>query len=190
MAFDSINAWGAMNAPKQKKKRHNGGGGDGTTDPTTDPTTPPTSTGDTTVPPLPPYTPPTNPPPQQGVPQSGTYYIPGFDYGSQYQTGGPGTILGDQYINQNPQAAFDMWSQGAGLTNETPFGRYVRAQEPLIQRSYQAALLSNPDLKYWDFLNNYVGSLSQRFQTLPYQLREEQPRLWGQGPLRWIGRSN
>ena len=119
----------------------------------------------------------------------GSYYLPGFNYGSQIPNA-ENSDLADYLQKQNFQIAYDYWSQGAGLAPNGAFAQYVRSQEPLTNRAFNTATLSNPDLTPQSFLKNYMGGMQQQFQSLPYQLRGENPRQWGQGRTQWVKRNN
>lgn len=122
-----------------------------------------------------------------------SYFLPGFNYGSQLP---PGSDLSDYLQRQNWQIAYDYWSQGAGLSPTGQFASFVRSQEPLIQRAFNASLVSNPDLTPQTFLGQYLGSpngggggLYDTFQSLPYQQRGEDPSQWGGGRTQWVRRN-
>lgn len=125
----------------------------------------------------------------------GSYYLPGFDYGSPLGNMSSSPIA-DYLQRQNWQIAFDAATGGAGLSPFGSFAQFVRSQEPLMQRAYNAALLANPNLVPQDFLKQYIGqpgqgagaSLMNTFQSLPYQLRAEDPARWGQGATQWVRR--
>lgn len=128
----------------------------------------------------------------------GGWYDPNNLYGGQQP--GPNTggstlpTLSDYLQRMNFQIAYDYATQGQGLNPKGAFSNYVRSQQDMLQRAYNAALVSNPDLTHQQFLSGYgngtglLPQLQQNFQSLPYQLRGEDPRQWGQGTQGWVPR--
>lgn len=128
-----------------------------------------------------------------------SYFLPGFDYGDPLAPygGSPNSELSDYLQKQNWQIAYDYWSQGAGLSPTGQFAQFVRSQEPLIQRAFNTAMISNNNLTPQTFLGQYLGSptggsggLYDTFRSLPYQQRGEDPSQWGQGRVQWVRRNN
>lgn len=152
----------------------------------------------TTPPPAAPQTPPAT---QYTWPDQGGsgWFIPGYNWGGKAPTStGTGTLpsLGDYLQRMNFQTAYDVNTQGAGLNPQSAFAGYVRSQQDLLNRAFNAAQVYNPDLTPQQFLQGYGGpeglmsTMRQKFQSLPYQLRGEDPRQWGQGALGWVARNN
>ena len=130
---------------------------------------------------------------------SGRWFDPTNNYGGAGPTpNGPMDqvpTLSDYLQRQNWQIAYDTATQGAGLTSKGAFANYVRSQQDLMQRAYNAALVRNNNLLPQEFLAGFGGpggltsQMQQSFNALPYQLRGEDPKSWGQGPLGWVVRN-
>lgn len=125
----------------------------------------------------------------------GSYFLPGFTYGQQLP-GMENSLISDYLQRQNFQIAYDYWSQGAGLSPNGAFANFVRSQQPLIERAYNAALVPNPDLTPQQFLGSYLNGqngnpgLTDTFNSMSYQQRGENPSAWGQGRSQWVRRNN
>lgn len=84
------------------------------------------------------------------------YFNPGTNYGSDIYsspTGFSETPLGEQYGEQNRGSTFTRWLAQHGFRDNSPIGDYARAQESKIGKGYEAALATNPNLRF----RNYLG---------------------------------
>jgi hypothetical protein len=85
------------------------------------------------------------------------YYKPGAMYGqTQYPTPNSWgqTPIGDNYLERERDATFTRWSGQHGVRDNDPFGDYVRSQQSKVFGGYKAALGTNQNLKFQDFLND------------------------------------
>lgn len=102
--------------------------------------------------------------------------------------------LSDYLQRMNWQLAYDYATKGAGLQPQGAFNNFVRSQQDIVQRAYNASLVDNPDQTHQQFLGTYGGpngildTMRQQFQKMPYQLRGEDPRAWGQATMGWVPR--
>lgn len=119
----------------------------------------------------------------------GSYFLPGYNYSTPGQDMS-GSGIADYLQRQNWQIAYDYWSKGAGLSPNGLFAQFARSQEPLMQRAFNASLVTNPDMTPQNFLNQYGQNLQNVWGSLPYQLRGENPSSWGQGRTQWVRRNN
>jgi hypothetical protein len=103
------------------------------------------------------------------APQGGQnpYYNNQSDYGGQLGFGWlDAPFGGTHYFNQpgaGNQAGYTAWSAPWGGGYD-PFSQWTQAQRPRINQGYEAALGTNPDLKWTDFLQALGGEHAMRAQ--------------------------
>ncbi len=107
------------------------------------------------------------------------YYDPGSTYGGQYGPGGwSSTQTGQYYLEQNPEAAFTRWLAENGYRDFTAQGEFARQQYGKVRTGYEAALGSNPNLSFRDYLSQTGPSLGQQFARLTPEQRGENQSLF------------
>ena len=103
------------------------------------------------------------------------------DWASTPVISGPGG-----YLEQNQDAAFtrQLANWGVGLSDVTPYGRFVKDQFRNSQLGFKAELAGNPTLTYQD----YIGSLGNAGQWWARYLAQtpRQRGVYSAGPTRTI----
>lgn len=96
---------------------------------------------------------------------------------------GPGQSL----MNQNPQAAFFRWtSPYAG--GQDAFSKYTQNQFGNVNRGFQAAQMTNPDLRFDDYFNSLGGRdfFARQFNNIAARDRGLNLSGFGAGRMSWF----
>lgn len=97
------------------------------------------------------------------------------------------TDFSRSYISPNvPRGEFEKYLTEQGFGGETRRDQYTRGQYGRTQSGYEAALLTNPLLRYADYLRT-LGGFDGLWQGLTPDQRGEQPNRYA-GPIRWTAR--
>lgn len=94
---------------------------------------------------------------------------------------------GQSLMNQNPQAAFLRWtSPYAG--GQDAFSRFTQNQFNNVNRGFQAAQMTNPDLRLDDYFNSLGGRdfFARQFNQLGARERGLNPSGFGAGRMSWF----
>lgn len=110
-------------------------------------------------------------------------------YGGQQSMWGAPIVSGpgQSLMNQNPGAAFFRWtSPYAG--GQDAFSRYVQNQQNTVNRGFQAAQMTNPDLRLDDYFNSLGGRNFFQRQYMLNSARDRglNPSGFGQGRMSWF----
>ena len=107
------------------------------------------------------------------------YFNPRSTYGGSYLPGKfASTGVGDYYLEQNQEASFTRWLAENGYRDFTAPGEFARQQYGKVRTGYEAALGTNPDLKFRDYLNQTGPSLRNQYQRLTPEQRGENPSIY------------
>ena len=96
---------------------------------------------------------------------------------------GPGQSL----MNQNPQSAFFRWtSPYAG--GQDAFSNYTQGQFGNVNRGFQAAQMTNPDIRFDDYFNSLGGRqfFQSQFNRLGARERGLNTPGYGAGRFSWF----
>ena len=106
------------------------------------------------------------------------YYSNSNRFGSPWGLNFPNAPIADIYQNvTDPRSAFTRYTSGWGGNAQNPYGRFVQSQYTPMREAYSAAVVTNPNLKWTDFLGGVnPGQIRQQFQSLGPSGRGEQ---WG-----------
>ena len=112
------------------------------------------------------------------------YYNPNHDYGAGEAGYGLGefanTTLGRNYLESNPEAAFTRYLADNGYRDFTGLGEFARNQYGRVRAGYEAALATNPDLFFTDYLREHGAGLRNQYLRLTPEQRGEQPNQFAQ----------
>lgn len=107
------------------------------------------------------------------------YYNPSEDYGAGQHGYGLGdwanTQIGNQYLEGNPEAAFTRYLADNGYRDFTAMGEFARNQYGRVRAGYEAALATNPNLFFTDYLQQHGSGLVNQFRRLTPEQRGETP---------------
>ena len=114
----------------------------------------------------------------------GGYYNPYSTYGGDaYGYTTPGAFssspLGNQYLEDNHDAAFTRALANWGYAPNTNQGEWGRNQFGRIDDAYKAALGTNPFLTFQNYLSGVNGNLQNQWAGMTYQQRGENPGQFG-----------
>lgn len=136
--------------------------------------------------------PPTAFPPPGGNPGQGPYatngwlFDPGSDYGGTFgQNTFPDTPVGEDYLQNNPAAAWQRYTAQKGIDPLSNRGGVARTLLGRVNDAYEAALATNPLLRRQDFLRGIDPNQIMDLMT-PAE-RGERPGLFS-GRARTISR--
>lgn len=120
---------------------------------------------------------------------NGRYFDPQSSYGGTYAPGEFATApIGVTYLDQQPQASFTRFMEGLGYGGEDALARFARSQYGRTQSGYQAALGTNPFLRYQEYLGGLGPDFFRRqFQSLTPGQRGENYGMFAPR-ARWIMR--
>jgi hypothetical protein len=94
---------------------------------------------------------------------------------------------GNSLMNQNPQAAFLRWtSPYAG--GQDAFSRFTQGRFNDVNRGFQAAQMTNPDIRFDDYFNSLGGRdfFARQFNLLGARERGLNPSGFGAGRMSWF----
>lgn len=117
------------------------------------------------------------------------YFNQGSLYGGNQNMWGAPIISGpgQSAMNQNPQAAYMRWtSPFAG--GQDAFSRFTQDQFGNVNRGFQAAQMTNPDLRFDNYYNGLGGLdfFRRQFNQLSARDRGLSPANYGAGGFRWF----
>lgn len=109
------------------------------------------------------------------------YYNPSNDYGGGVNGWHPGafqqTPLGHEYLENNQEASFTRWLADNGFRDFTGEGEFARQQFGRVQTGHEAALATNPDLTFQNYLQDMGGQgLRNQYHRLTPEQRGESVR--------------
>lgn len=119
---------------------------------------------------------------------SGFFNLGSLYGGNQNMWGAP--IIsgpGDSLMNQNPQSAFYRFtSPFAG--GQDAYSQYVQNQFGNVNRGFQAAQMTNPDIRFDDYYNGLGGNdfFRRQYNLLSARDRGLSPANYGAGGFRWF----
>ncbi len=96
-----------------------------------------------------------------------SFYDPTSAYGStKYQPGEfAQTQAGEQFQGENPESAWTRTIAQLGIDPSTAKGKFARSLWPQVQEGYNAALLTNFELKLQDYINTLDPNAMYQNQT-------------------------
>lgn len=109
---------------------------------------------------------------------SGTNTYNYYDANSQYGGNRPvgewaSTPVGNQYLEDNQQAAFTRFLADRGYRDFTGQGEFARNQYGKVQAGYEAALGTNENLKFTDYLSGLGDKLQNQYLRMTPEQRGE-----------------
>ena len=124
-----------------------------------------------------------------GTGGSSPYFSGNNLYGGQQSMWGAPVVSGpgQSLMNQNPQAAFFRFtSPYAG--GQDAFSRFTQNQFGNVNRGFQAAQMTNPDIRFDDYFNSLGGRnfFQQQFNQLSARDRGLSPSAFGGGRMTWF----
>ena len=111
------------------------------------------------------------------------FFNPNSTYGSdRYTASGQGSFqqapLGDRYLEDNQDAAWTRQLAQSGYRDYTTKGEWARSQGSRMRNGYDAALATNPFLKFQDFARQNVGGLEETWKRMSADQRGERESMY------------
>lgn len=118
-----------------------------------------------------------------GTPQTGNtynYYDPSSSYGgTRYGQGEfAQTPIGKNYLEADQEASFTRWLADNGYRDFTGEGEFARQQFGRMRTGYDAAVATNPELSFQNYLGQTGGQLANQYTRLTPDQRGEKPSMY------------
>lgn len=107
------------------------------------------------------------------------YYNPGSTYGGGRGLGEwASTPVGDNYLENNKEASFTRYLADRGIRDYTGLGEFARGQFGKIKTGYEAALGTNENLTWQNYLQGMGNNLENEYRRLTPEQRGENASLY------------
>ena len=117
------------------------------------------------------------------------FFNPNTNYGGTQNMWGAPIVSGpgNSLMNQNPQAAYARFTAPFG-GGQDAYSQFVQNQFGNVNRGFQAAQMTNPDIRFDNYYNGLGGNdfFRQQFNLLSARDRGLSPANYGAGGFRWF----